>query len=80
MSTRLGMGDGRCLTSFDSSRITNDTIMLQNGVRYMDNYTYRQFLQKGGVSSLGPPLRNAACGSPVPVGTSALKNGNLNIK
>jgi hypothetical protein len=54
--------------------------MMQNGINYMDNYSYRLFLQKGGVASLGLPLRNAACGSPVLDGTSALKNGNLNMK
>ena len=74
------MGEGRCLTSYDSNRITNDVVMAQNGINYMDNYTYRQFLQQGGVQGVGLPLRNAACGAPVPDGTSALKNGNLNIK
>ena len=29
MSTRLGMGDGRCLTSFDSSKLVNDFIMMK---------------------------------------------------
>jgi hypothetical protein len=74
------MGDGRCLTSYDSARLTNDVIMYQNGIQYADNYRYRQLLQKGGVETLGLPLRNAACGAPVPDGTAALKNGNLNIK
>jgi len=74
------MGDGRCLTSYDSARLTNDVIMYQNGIQYADNYRYRQLLQNGGVAALGLPIRNAACGSPVPDGTGALKNGNLNIK
>jgi len=74
------MGDGRCLTSFDSARITNDAIMMKNGVRYADNYTYRMYLQHGGVDSLGLPMRNAACGAPIPDGTAALRNGNLNTK
>jgi len=74
------MGDGRCLTSYDSARLTNDVIMYQHGIQYADNYRYRQLLQSGGVETLGLPLRNSACGAPVPDGTAALKNGNLNIK
>jgi hypothetical protein len=74
------MGDGRCLTSFDSARITNDAVMMMNGIQYADNYSYRQLLQKGGVQALGLPLRNGACGAPVPDGTWTLREGNLNLK
>lgn len=80
MSTRLGMGEGRCLTSYLSNKQSNDVIMARNGIQYSDNYHFRQFLQKGGVQSLNMPFRNAACGAPVPVGTAALRNGNLNMK
>jgi hypothetical protein len=61
MSTRIGMADGRCLTSFDASNIVNDIIMAQNGISYQDNYAYRQLLQSKGPEALGLPLRNAAC-------------------
>jgi hypothetical protein len=66
MSTRLGMGDGRCLTSYDSSKLVNDYIMMKNGIAYQDNFKYRMYLQNGGVDALRLPLRNAACGAPLP--------------
>ena len=80
MSTRLGMGEGRCLTSYMSNKQSNDVIMARNGIQIEDNYRYRQFLQNGGIQSLNMPFRNGACGAPVPMGTAALKNGNLNLK
>jgi len=61
MSTRIGMADGRCLTSFDSTNIVNDIIMQKNGIAYQDNYAYRQFLQNNGPEALRLPLKNAAC-------------------
>jgi hypothetical protein len=61
MSTRIGMADGRCLTSFDSTNIVNDIIMSKNGIAYQDNYAYRQFLQSKGPEALNLPLQNAAC-------------------
>ena len=69
MSTRLGMGDGRCLTSFDASKLVNDFIMKKNGIAYEDNYKYRMFLQSGGVSAAALPAKNAACGAPIKFGT-----------
>lgn len=60
------MGDGRCLTSFDSSRLVNDYIMMKNGIAYQDNFKYRVYLQSTGVDGLRLPLRNAACGAPLP--------------
>jgi hypothetical protein len=60
------MGDGRCLTSFDSSKLVNDYIMMKNGIAYQDNFKYRMYLQNGGVDALRLPLRNAACGAPLP--------------
>ena len=41
MSTRMGMANGRCITSYDSNRIMNDVIMAKNGIKFQDNYTYR---------------------------------------
>jgi len=61
MSTRIGMADGRCITSFDSSNIVNDIIMAKNGISYQDNYAYRQFLQANGPDAFNLPLQNAAC-------------------
>ena len=62
MSQRLGMADSRCMTSFDSDRILNDSIMTQNRIVFEDNYTYRKFLQDKGPEALNLPLHNAACG------------------
>ncbi len=61
MSTRMGMADGRCITSFDSSSIVNDVIMQSNKIDYQDNYKYRTFLQTKGPEALNLPLKNAAC-------------------
>jgi len=61
MSTRMGMADGRCITSFDSSRIMNDMIMSQNAIKFQDNWSYRAFLQSKGPDALQLPLQNAAC-------------------
>ena len=80
MSTRLGMGDGRCLTSFESARLTNDTIMMKNGIPYESNYKYRMYLQNEGIQGLGLPLRDGACGAPVPMGTATLRDANLSLQ
>ena len=66
MSQRLGMADGRCITSFDSSRIMNDALMSQRKIAFQDNYTYRQNLQSNGPEGLNLPLSNGACRSPPP--------------
>lgn len=48
MSQRLGMADGRCFTISTSSRLLNDHIMNTNDVPLVDNYSYRQLLQRSG--------------------------------
>jgi hypothetical protein len=55
------MADGRCITSFDSSRIMNDVIMAENKIAFQDNYSYRTLLQSKGPDAFTLPLRNAAC-------------------
>jgi hypothetical protein len=65
MSTRLGMGDGRCITSYDSSKLMNDFIMMKNGIAYEDNFKYRRFLQNADVEALSLPAKNSACGRPI---------------
>jgi hypothetical protein len=57
----MGMADGRCITSFDSSRIMNDFIMQQNGVQFQDNFKFRTMLQSKGPEAFSLPLKNAAC-------------------
>ena len=52
MSQRLGMADGRCFTINTASRLFNDFVMQSNGIRYEDNYSYRQFLQKNGLKAI----------------------------
>ena len=48
MSQRLGMADGRCFTINNSSKLYNDYLMSQNGIKYEDNYSFRKFLQANG--------------------------------
>jgi hypothetical protein len=48
MSTRLGMADGRCFTISTASSLFNDYVMDSNKISYVDNYGYRQLLQKQG--------------------------------
>jgi hypothetical protein len=59
------MGDGRCITSYDSSKLMNDFIMMKNGIAYEDNFKYRRFLQNADVEALSLPAKNAACGRPI---------------
>jgi hypothetical protein len=65
MSQRLGPANGRCITSYESPRIINDMIMEKNGIAFMDNYSYRKFLQSQGPAALNLPFANAACGRPL---------------
>ena len=48
MSQRLGMADGRCFTINTSNQLLNDYIMREHGIDYVDNYSYRNLLQKHG--------------------------------
>ena len=61
MSERIGMADGRCITSFDSNRIMNDALMAKEGIAFQDNYKWRAWLQAKGPEALALPLKNAAC-------------------
>jgi hypothetical protein len=65
MSQRIGMADGRCLTSYESNRILNDIIMSQKSIVPEDNYSFRRFLQQSSPESLQLPLKNAACGGSI---------------
>jgi hypothetical protein len=65
MSERIGMADGRCITSFDSNRIMQDMLMSKEGIAFQDNYKWRAFLQSKGPEALSLPLKNAACGAGV---------------
>ena len=48
MSTRLGMADGRCFTISTASSLFNDYVMDSNQIPLVDNYSYRQLLQRQG--------------------------------
>ena len=61
MSQRIGMADGRCITSYDSNRIMNDVLMAKEGIAFQDNYKWRAWLQSKGPEALALPLNNAAC-------------------
>ena len=68
MSERIGMADGRCFTIYPSSQLLNDYVMTQHGIKYEDNYSYRQLLQKMGPDILKSTQKIsgcAKCGKPV---------------
>lgn len=75
MSQRLGPANGRCITSYDGSRVLNDVLMMANGIPYQDNFSYRQFLQSAGPERIFSmiPLQNSACDRPLGF---PLDNGN----
>lgn len=60
MSTRLGMGDGRCFTVFDSTRLYNDMVMKKQNINYEDNLSFRRYLQAKGPDAFFVP-QNSAC-------------------
>jgi len=57
------MGDGRCFTVFDSTRLYNDMIMKKQDIAYEDNLSYRRFLQEKGPDAFVVPA-NGACALP----------------
>lgn len=61
MSQRIGMADGRCITSPDSSRIMEDYMRVKAGFGVYDNNKYRMYLQEKGPDAVALPLCNAAC-------------------
>ena len=71
MSTRIGMADGRCFTVSTASSLFNNYVMEKNGVQYVDNYSYRQLLQKQGpgavfgLTNQVQPFGNNMRGSPL---------------
>ena len=60
MSTRLGMGDGRCFTVYDSTRLYNDMVMKKQDIHYEDNLSFRRYLQEQGPKAFYVP-QNGAC-------------------
>lgn len=76
MSQRLGMADGRCFTINTASQLFNNYVMNKNGIPYVDNYSYRQYLQQNGPAVVdkivamqkstprGPPFCNS-CNLPL---------------
>jgi hypothetical protein len=57
------MGDGRCITVFDSTRLYNDFIMRDKKINYEDNLSYRRYLQEKGPDAFMIPS-NSACSPP----------------
>ncbi len=57
------MGDGRCFTVFDSTRLYNDMIMKKQDIAYEDNLSYRRYLQEKGPEAFVVPA-NGACALP----------------
>lgn len=53
------MADGRCFTISTASSLFNDYVMDSNKIPYVDNYGYRQLLQKQGPAAV-EGLVNAA--------------------
>ena len=54
MSQRLGPADGRAYTISTSSKLFNNLLMNINDVPVVDNYSYRQLLQKQGPAIMKP--------------------------
>ena len=68
MSQRMGMADGRCFTINSASQLVNNYLMKENGISYVDNYSYRQLLQRKGpdvLDSIQDKQRTAPNGSPL---------------
>jgi hypothetical protein len=65
MSTRLGMSDGRCFTISTASTLFNDYVMESNKIPLVDNYRYRQLLQRQ-----GPELIERTVNSAQPFGSN----------
>jgi len=65
MSTRLGMADGRCFTISTASSLFNDFVMDSNKIPLVDNYSYRQLLQRQ-----GPEAINCLVSSAQPFGNN----------
>ncbi len=65
MSTRLGMSDGRCFTISTASGLFNDYVMEQNKIPLVDNYRYRQLIQK-----MGPDVIDRVVGAAQPFGNN----------
>ena len=65
------MADGRCFTISTASSLFNDYVMDSNKISYVDNYGYRQLLQKQGPAvienlvSAAQPFGNNMRGSPL---------------
>ena len=59
MSTRLGMADGRCFTISTASSLFNDYVMDSNQIPLVDNYSYRQLLQRQGPDAIDSLVSSA---------------------
>ena len=59
MSTRLGMADGRCFTISTASSLFNDFVMDSNKIPLVDNYSYRQLLQRQGPDAINGLVSSA---------------------
>ena len=59
MSTRLGMADGRCFTISTASSLFNDYVMDSNQIPLVDNYSYRQLLQRQGPDAINNLVSSA---------------------
>jgi hypothetical protein len=65
MSQRLGMADGRCHTINNSSKLYDNFIKTQHGIKFEDNYSFRKLLQDKGpeVYVVPPPKKDGTpCG------------------
>ena len=45
MSSRLGMADGRCFTTYPANKLMNQYVAEKNGLSMFDSFGYRQLLQ-----------------------------------
>ena len=65
------MADGRCFTISTASTLFDDYVMQQNKIPLVDNYSYRQLIQKMGpdvvdrITGAAQKFGNNARGSPL---------------
>ncbi|MAT63904.1 MAG: hypothetical protein CL881_08930 [Dehalococcoidia bacterium] len=77
MSQRLGMADGRCFTVSNSSKLYDNFIMSQNGIKPEDNYSFRKLLQAKG-PDVNPEMKRQNDGSVCGMCDSTLNLSKIN--
>ena len=77
MSQRLRMADGRSFTINNSSKLYDNFIKTQNGIKFEDNYSFRKLLQEKG-PALHKDIPPQDDGTPCGMSDSSLNLSNIN--